>query len=157
MVAAFFFAWNLVMGIVIAVTLQILDRRRLTPEQRAWVWNAASWGSAVYNFGPLSLVAWGYVTRSPRYIVGLLVGVELAIVALVTQGVLNEIVGRVLGFRAAKLETHRFEILATMAACVAIAILVGVGRSIYEAVRARRATSKAASVELRAEQSYSRS
>lgn len=137
MVAAFFFLFNFVVGIFLALGIQLWDRRRLLPEQRAWAWNAASWGSAVYNFGPLSLVAWGYVTRSPRYVVGLLVGVELATVALLVQGALNEAVGRLLGFSAAKLELHRAQMLGSIAVCAALAILVGSGRYIYEAVRRR--------------------
>jgi hypothetical protein len=54
------FALNL--GLTFAV--QIWDKRRLTPRQRARSWNTASWGSALYVAGPLSMIAWAWVTRS---------------------------------------------------------------------------------------------
>ncbi len=54
------FALNL--GLPLAV--QIWDRRRLTSRQRARSWNGASWGSALYVAGPLSMIAWAWVTRN---------------------------------------------------------------------------------------------
>ena len=90
-----FFALNMVLGMLIPLALQRMDRRRMTTEERAWVWNFASWGSAVYNFGPMSLVAWGYVTRSPRYVRGLATGAGLAVTAIATQGVVVEGFGQI--------------------------------------------------------------
>lgn len=130
-----FFVLNVLLGIGIPLGLQLHDRRRLSAEERAWVWNFASWGSAVYNFGPLSLVAWGYVTRSPRYWLGLAHGVLLAEIALLAQGVVAEGVGRALAFRAKDLADNRMGFVATMAAVVALALVVGAGRAVYEAVR----------------------
>jgi hypothetical protein len=52
-----------VLGMLLPWTLQAWDRRRLTSEQRARAWNAASWGSALYAFGPLSMLGWCWVTR----------------------------------------------------------------------------------------------
>lgn len=53
-----------VLNIVTTVALQIWDKRRLTPRQRARSWNAASWGSALYVAGPGSMIAWAWVTRN---------------------------------------------------------------------------------------------
>ncbi|MFO0589592.1 MAG: hypothetical protein U0441_18785 [Polyangiaceae bacterium] len=138
MIAALFLVFHFVTGVALSVTIQRWDRRRLSPEERAWVWNAATWGSAVYNFGVISLVAWGYVTRSPRYVKGLAIGVELALAALFAQGLLNEALGRIAGLRGETLELHRLQILGQMGACVAIALVVALGRFVYEAVRRSR-------------------
>lgn len=139
MTAALFLVFHFVTGIVISVGLQRWDRRRLSPEELTWVWNAATWGSAVYNFGVISLVAWGYVTRSPRYVVGLAHGVELALVALFTQGLLNEAFGRIAGLTEGKLSQHRTEIVAQMGFCVALSLVIALGRFVYEAIRGARA------------------
>jgi hypothetical protein len=48
---------------VIPFLVQRWDRRRLTPAQRAQAWNGASWGAAIYNLGPLSMLGWAWVTR----------------------------------------------------------------------------------------------
>jgi hypothetical protein len=53
-----------VLNIVFPLALQIWDRRRLTPRQRARSWNGASWGSALYGFGWISMIAWVWVTRN---------------------------------------------------------------------------------------------
>lgn len=51
------------LGILLPWALQAWDRRRLTEEQRAGAWNTASWGAALYAFGPLSMLGWCWVTR----------------------------------------------------------------------------------------------
>ena len=53
-----------VLNIVFPLALQLWDRRRLTPLQRARSWSSASWASALYGFGWLSMIAWVWVTRS---------------------------------------------------------------------------------------------
>jgi hypothetical protein len=53
----------LVLGITLPLAVQVWDRRRLTKEQRSGAWNTASWGSALYAFGPLSMIGWCWVTR----------------------------------------------------------------------------------------------
>ena len=55
-----------VLGIAIPLALQCLDKRRLSATYRAGAWNFASWGSALYAFGPLSMLGWAWVTR-PRW------------------------------------------------------------------------------------------
>jgi hypothetical protein len=134
-VGVFFFALNVVLGIAIPLSLQLLDRRRMTPEERRWVWNFASWGAALYNFGPASLVAWGYVTRSPRYWRGLFRGALMAMIALVAQGLVCELVGRAAGFPEKDLAETRLGFEVMMAAMAALAVVLGLGRSVYEAVR----------------------
>jgi hypothetical protein len=134
-VGVVFFVINMVLGIAIPLAIQLLDRERMTREERAWVWGFASWGSALYNFGPLSLVAWGYVTRSPRYARGLAIGAAMAVGALALQGAGAEVIGRLLRFPAKDLANNRIGFLVTMGACVALAVVVGVGRAVYELVR----------------------
>jgi hypothetical protein len=48
-------------GLTYAV--QRWDRGRLRPDLRAGAWNGASWGSALYVGGCLSMIAWCWVTR----------------------------------------------------------------------------------------------
>lgn len=58
------FVVQLALGIGLSLALQLWDKRRnLNEEQLARAWNTASWGAALYAFGPLSLVAWYWVTR----------------------------------------------------------------------------------------------
>lgn len=130
-----FVVMNMILGIVLPLGLQLHDRRTLTDEERRWVWGYASWGAAVYNFGPLSLIAWGYVTRSPRYWWGLARGVMLAEIAIVAQGAVNEVAGRVAGLREKALEENREGFLATMVVVAILAGLIGVARTVYEGIR----------------------
>lgn len=132
-----YFALNIALGIAIPLALQLLDRRRLPPEQRAWVWGFATWGSALYNFGPLSLLAWGYVTRSPRYARGLAVGVGLTAVALCAQGLACEAIGRAMHFREKALAESREGFLAAIVVAAALGALIGAGRALYEVARGK--------------------
>lgn len=58
------FSLSMILGIALPYALQRWDRHRLTPEQRAAAWNGASWGAALYAFGPLSMLGWVWVTRA---------------------------------------------------------------------------------------------
>ena len=107
----------------------------MSPEERRWVWGFATWGSALYNFGPLSLLAWGYVTRSPRYFRGLAIGVALTATALLMQAVAGEVIGRALGFREKVLAETRNGFLGAILVAAALAFVIGAGRYIYEALR----------------------
>ena len=60
-------AMSIVVGIVLPLVVQLLDKRRLSEEQRVRSWNFATWGSALYAFGPLSMLGWMWVTR-PRWL-----------------------------------------------------------------------------------------
>lgn len=57
----------MVLGIALPLALQRCDRRRLTPAQRAACWNGATWGAALYAFGPLSMLGWCWVTRGVQH------------------------------------------------------------------------------------------
>jgi hypothetical protein len=57
------FILQMALGIVVPLAIQRWDRRRLSPAQRESAWNTASWGAALYAFGPLSMLGWCWVTR----------------------------------------------------------------------------------------------
>jgi hypothetical protein len=71
---------QLFMGIALPLALQLWHRRWLTDEARARAWNTASWAAALYAFGPLSMVGWGWVTTCRWWgvVVGTLCAVALA-------------------------------------------------------------------------------
>lgn len=71
---------SMVLSIALTVAVQLLVRSRLPPERRARGWNAASWGAAVYAFGPLSMLGFFWVTRRPGW-VGALSALVFAVVA----------------------------------------------------------------------------
>lgn len=58
------FAIRVILGIAVTYAVQRLDRRRLDSWQLDRAWNGASWGSALYGFGPLSMLGWVWVTRA---------------------------------------------------------------------------------------------
>jgi hypothetical protein len=80
---------SMVLGIALTLALQLHDRRTLSPE-RTRPWNFATWGSALYAFGPLSMLGWSWVTRprwrrcwyGPRQLLGLLLVIGAADAAL---------------------------------------------------------------------------
>ncbi len=53
----------MVASIVFPLLAQLADKQRMSPETRARAWNAATWGSALYAFGPLSMLGWVRATR----------------------------------------------------------------------------------------------
>jgi hypothetical protein len=70
------------LGIALPLLLQLWDRRRLGREARERAWNVASWGAALYAFGPLSLLGWYSVTRR-RWARALGVPMALAVILLI--------------------------------------------------------------------------
>jgi len=54
---------GLLLGFALPYAVQRWDRGRLPPHIRAGAWNTASWGAALYGFGPLSMIGWLWVTR----------------------------------------------------------------------------------------------
>ena len=52
-----------ILGMALPYLVQRWDRLRLSDEQREGAWNAASWGAALYAFGPWSMIGWWWVTR----------------------------------------------------------------------------------------------
>jgi hypothetical protein len=91
------------LGIALTYALQRWDRARLRPEQQDRAWNAASWGSALYGFGQLSMLGWAWVTlaeprrwwrRSPALSIAhslavLLAGLRMAVTISVVIGVVD--------------------------------------------------------------------
>src|SRR5258706_3791949 len=65
------------LNIVLPYAITRRDRRGLTNQELERAWNAASWASAVYFFGPLCLPAHFWVTR--RSVRGLSTGVVWAV------------------------------------------------------------------------------
>ncbi|MCC6525713.1 MAG: transcriptional regulator [Polyangiaceae bacterium] len=49
--------------ILLPLAAQLWDRRYLDAAARERAWNAASWGAALYAFGPASMLGWFFVTR----------------------------------------------------------------------------------------------
>jgi hypothetical protein len=91
------FVIQLALGIGLAFGLQLWDKRRhLDDAQRDRAWNTASWGAALYAFGPISLLGWYWVTRRGwRRVYGLL---ATAVVAAIVGGV-DELLRIALGMR----------------------------------------------------------
>ena len=55
MVASILFPW----------LTQLADRRFMSPETRARTWNVATWGAALYAFGPISMLGRIGRTKAP--------------------------------------------------------------------------------------------
>ncbi len=53
----------MVLGILLPLLVQLWDRRRMGPERRQLAWGYSTWGSALYAFGPLSMLGWIFGTR----------------------------------------------------------------------------------------------
>jgi hypothetical protein len=58
------FVLSALLGMTVPYAAQRWDRGRLPPARQARAWNAASWGAALYAFGPFSMIAWCWVTRA---------------------------------------------------------------------------------------------
>jgi len=86
------FVLQFALGIALTYALQRWDRSRLPEEARERAWNAATWGAALMWYGPLSMLAWGWVTRRGkgrlRGLLGLGLGaVVTLLIGLAVQGV----------------------------------------------------------------------
>jgi hypothetical protein len=53
------------LGRALPLAVQLWDRRRLPPYLARRTWGYATWGGALYAFGPLSMLGWIFVTRPP--------------------------------------------------------------------------------------------
>ena len=85
------------LGIVVPLALQRWDKRRLSVAQREAAWNTASWGAALYAFGPLSMLGWCWVTR--RGWRGLVLGVLTTALVMVVLTGTHYAISWVLGLR----------------------------------------------------------
>jgi hypothetical protein len=77
---------HLILGIALTYFVHRWDSKRLTDEQRAHAWNSATLGQALINFGPWSMLGWGWVTRRGR---GLLLGFAAAVLISVVLAVVD--------------------------------------------------------------------
>lgn len=76
---------QMVLSIALTVAAQLVLRRRQPPDQRERRWNGATWGAAVYAFGPLSMLGFFWVVRAPGWrgaLLALAYGVASAFVIL---------------------------------------------------------------------------
>ena len=74
---------QMVLGIALPLAVQVWDKRRLSVEQQERAWNAASWGAALYAFGPLSMLGWCWVTRRGWLRLALGVGTTALLLAVI--------------------------------------------------------------------------
>lgn len=89
------FVIELAVGIGLPLLVQLWDRSRLSPEQRARSWNTATWGAALYAFGPLSMLGWGWVTR--KSVLGLLLGLVAGAALLAASVAIGRLSAYLLG------------------------------------------------------------
>jgi hypothetical protein len=100
------FAIQIILGIAVPLAAQVWDHRRLSPEQRERGWNGASWGAALYAFGPISMLGWCWVTRRGERVfsrasaVALALGVGSMLLLFLVLVLLGYLVDIVLGLPA---------------------------------------------------------
>lgn len=83
-----------ILGILLTLAVQRWDVKRLDEEQRARSWNGATLGQALINFGPLSMIAWGWVTRRAK---GLLLGFVAAFLITTVVGIVDVAIAMLVG------------------------------------------------------------
>jgi hypothetical protein len=86
---------QLALGIVLPLAAQLWDRKQLTPEQRGRLWNWASWGAALYAFGPASMLGWWWVSR--KHPLSLAIGAFMGVGMFVLIMWVTEVAARALG------------------------------------------------------------
>ncbi len=128
------FLLQMVLGIVLPLAWQRWDKARLPPEDRERAWNGASWGSALYNFGELSMLGWYWVTR--RWRPGALLGIPTSLVLFVT--VRWAVDGAVAELTGGKPEMSLFQVIALWGIAVIVFALLWALTLLVEAIGARR-------------------
>lgn len=104
------FVISLSLGILLPLAIQLRVRRGLSAEQRAAAWNAATWGAALYAFGPLSMVGFlsvvarvaplGWLKRLGPAVAGVLGGAAGVVVAAAVMALVagvDGLIARALG------------------------------------------------------------
>lgn len=91
------------LGIVVPLVLQRFLLARLPTERRERGWNGASWASALYAFGPLSMLGFSWVTRRRGGflldVLGLLMGVVWVVALVAALSGLDFIFCKVFGVK----------------------------------------------------------
>lgn len=124
-----------ILGIVVPLLFQLWDRSRFDRAARARVWRVSTWGASLYAFGAVSLVAWGYVTRGPRFVRGLAAGFGLASAAAFAETAPAWVIA-VLGGAPRSLRDDLWTAaIAMVVASAALAVVVGLVRGLYEMLR----------------------
>lgn len=83
-----------ILGILLTLAVQRWDSRRLNEDQRARSWNYATLAQAIFNFGPWSMLGWGWVTRRFK---GLLLGILVASAITIVIVLVDELIVRLFG------------------------------------------------------------
>jgi hypothetical protein len=115
------------LGIVLPLLVQLWDRRGFDPDQRDRMWNVATWATALYAFGPLSMLGWCWVTGS-RWARAVRGAMWAGLVSLVIAGV-DFGLGRMAGGPASAEDVEDFvdTLLVTgIALAVVAAVLLGI-------------------------------
>lgn len=89
------FIIQMALSIALPLLVQWMDKKRLRPEQRDRAWNVATWGCALYAFGPLSMLGWGWVTR--KSVGGLFGGFGVMVALVLVIDAVDVGVGRIAG------------------------------------------------------------
>lgn len=90
-----------ILGIVLTLVVWSWDVKRLDDEQRARSWNYATLAQAIFNFGPLAMLGWGWVTRRGKGLVlgGIAAGVLTVVVALIVAAFVDGLLITLFGFK----------------------------------------------------------
>ena len=131
-------ALTMLLGIALPLAVQLWDREQLPPDQARRTWGYATWGAALYAFGPLSMLGWIFVTRPPWW--RCLVAIPYTMAPLVALVAHDLGLALVLG---EAIDSSPGEVLASMAvAAVAIAIVMVVIELVTRVWRALSARPK---------------
>jgi hypothetical protein len=82
-------------GIFLTLAIVRWDRKNLDSEQLARSWNSATTGQALLNFGPWSLLGWGWVTRRWKGLgLGFVVSALVTAVMVLVDAIFEAAVGK---------------------------------------------------------------
>ncbi len=114
-------ALAMVLGIVLPLAAQLWDKSQMDAAMRERTWNVATWGAALYAFGPLSMLGWMWVTR-PRWLRAFFGAAATAVVLAAVE--VGDVVFVTLFSHAPKAEELRDELLGMGIAASAFAVLL---------------------------------
>jgi hypothetical protein len=83
-----------ILGILLTLAVLRWDRKQLDEGQRARSWNSATLGQALLNFGPWSMLGWGWVTRRGLgLLLGFLVACTITLVLVIVDTIFVAVFG----------------------------------------------------------------